>query len=434
MFRPTDVNQAERVRVLFADQLNLARGKYLPRAFASHGIARLCRGVYAVTYQRELLPAPGAGLERGLPDIQARFDMNSLRPSWQANTAIALADVHDDDGPSALCGRGALKRAIQDWQKLGFDPMIGFEGEAYIFQRGDNGTWVPYNTPGAYVYGTGPFIDPEGLIEQVWEMAAAIGLPIESINSEFDSPQFELTLQYRDALTACDDFFLFRLMARELLYQQGYLLCFMPKPLQGVSGSGLHVNLSFRGADGKNTFEGKTRPGQLSDHIKGCIAGLLKHHQSLAALLAPTVNSYHRLKPASLSGYWANWGFDHRSVVVRVSGEGGAASRIEHRQGDCSASPYVAAVAVLQAARLGFIHGYELPDAETNDGLEVVSTDQHVAESLGASLNHLESDTSLMSAIGSLLVENFIFVKRAEIEELKDKSFDDVFNYYSPFI
>jgi len=424
----------QRVRVLFADQLNLARGKYLPASFARKGAARLCVGTYAVTYSKELVPAPGAGLLEGLPDIEAVFNPDNLRPGWEPNTRVALADLEFHGQPAGLCGRGALKRAIEDWRKLGLEPMVGMEGEAYIFQRGAEGKWVPYDTPGAFVYGTGPFVDPAGLIDDLWAAAHRCGLPIESINAEYDSPQFELTLAYADALKACDDFFLFRTMAREILYRRGYLLSFLPKPFPKKSGTGLHVNLSFRDNEGRNAMAGGTAPGKLSKLVSGCIAGLIHHHEALGALIAPTVNSYDRLKPASLCGYWANWGHDHRSVAVRVSAEDGEAARIEHRTPDCAGSPYVVVAAVLQAARLGYLNGYDLPPPETQDGLENVGTDRHIAESLGESLDHLERDAALTDAIGRLLVENFVALKRAEIEEVRGKDAGAIFDYYAPYL
>jgi glutamine synthetase len=121
-------------------------------------------------------------------------------------------------------------------------------------------------------------------------------------------------------------------------------------------------------------------------------------------------------------------------VAVRVSAEEGAAARIEHRVADCAANPYVIVAAVLQAARLGLQNGYELPHAETGDGLETVNTDRHVPESLPDALETLEKDATLVDAVGRLLVENFIAVKRAEIEETRGKTQAEIFDYYSPFL
>lgn len=423
-----------RVRVLFADQLNIARGKYVPLSEAQKGHSRLCVGTYAVTYSRQLVPAPGGHLLDGLPDMEAVFDPSQFRASWDERSHIALADLHFRGEPFALCGRSALRRAVQSWRALGFEPMVGLELEAYIFARAADGRWVPYDTPGACVYGTGPFSDPAGLIDEIWDTAERCALPIESINAEFDAPQFELTLQFRDALTAADDIFLFRQMAREVLYRKGFLLSFLPRPIAGLAGSGMHVNFSLRDAQGRNVFAPRGTRGELPELMQRSIAGCLQHHEAMAGLLAPIVNSYQRLRPASLSGYWANWGFDHRCVTVRVSAEQGAGARIEHRMADCAASPYVAIATVLQAAKLGVDQRYPLPPPETQDALDNVSTDRHTPLDLASALDALERDKALTSAVGQALIDNYLAIKRAEIAELAGKDARGVFDYYAHYI
>ena len=425
----------ERCRILFADQLNIARGKYVPMSEAEKGHARLCVGAFAVSYDKQLVDAPGGGLLTGLPDMQIVFDPDDLRPSWEPGTAIALGDLRSDDGEVfPLCGRSALKRAIEAWRKRGLEPMVGIEMEAYIYQRGPDGGWVPYDAPGAAVYGTGPFADPAGLIDDIWAAAAACNIPIESLNAEFDAPQYELTLHYADALKAADDSFLFRQMAREILYRRGYLLSFLPKPFPEKSGSGLHFNLSFQDKNGNNIFAEDVKTGEYGPEMRGAIAGMLKHHRSLSPIMAPLTNSYDRLQPASLSGYWANWGIDHRSVTVRVSGEKGPAARVEHRLADCAASPYFALAALLQAALLGVENEYELPEAEKKDGLENVGTDVHTPTNLSEALDALESDTALVEAIGHGIIDNFVGIKRHEIDTLEGRSFEEQLAYYMHFI
>jgi len=424
----------DRCRVLFADQLNLARGKYVPMADAARGHTRMCVGTFAVTYDKALVAAPGGGMLDGLPDMEVRFDPKAMRPSWDEGTQIALGNLWFKNEPFALCGRGALQRAIDAWRARGLDPMVGIEMEAYIFQRGENGEWVPYDTPGSFVYGTGPFADPAGLIDEIWATAQACGIPVESMNAEFDAPQFELTLRFADAMTAADDAFLFRQMAREVLYKRGYLLSFLPKPFADKSGSGLHFNLSFNKPDGRNIFSDDVASGNLSTEMKGCIAGLIRHHEALSAIMAPITNSYARLQPASLSGYWANWGIDHRSVTVRVSAETGSAARIEHRLADCTASPYFALAAMLQAALLGLENDYELPEPETNDGLETINTDRHTPHSLPDALDALEADTVLTEAVGADMIANFIAIKRDEVKTLSEKSEAEQLAYYLHYI
>jgi len=424
----------ERCRLLFADQLNLARGKYVPMTEAGKGHARFCVGTYAVTYDKALVAAPGGGMLDGLPDMEMVFDPDTLRPSWEAGTKIALGALYFKGEPFALCGRGALIRAIAAWRARGLEPMVGIEMEAYVFQRDADGQWVPYDTPGAFVYGTGPFTDPAGLVDAIWETAHACGIPIESINAEYDAPQFELTLRFADALKAADDAFLFRQMAREVLLRKGYLLSFLPKPFADKSGSGLHFNISFRDAQGHNVFADDVATGALSDTMRGAIAGMLHHHEALAGILAPLTNSYARLQPASLSGYWANWGIDHRSVTVRVSAETGAAARIEHRMADCAASPYFAVAALLQAALMGVEQGLELAAPETDDGLETINTDRHTPHDLGAALDALEADTVLTEAIGAELVANYLAIKREELRIVGDCDEAGQIAYYLPYI
>lgn len=424
----------ERVRVLFADQLNLARGKYVPMSEAQKGHARMCVGTFAVTYDKALVAAPSGGMLDGLPDMEAVFDPQDLRPSWEIGTKIALADLRFKGEPFGLCGRSALKRAIEGWRAIGLEPMVGIEMEAYIYQRGPDGEWVPYDTPGAFVYGTGPFSDPAGLIDDIWAGADACNLPIESINAEYDAPQFELTLHFADALKAVDDAFLFRQMAREALFKRGYLLSFLPKPFAEKSGSGLHFNISFNDRNGKNVFADDAANGKPGPIMAGAIAGLLQHHEALAGIMAPLTNSYARLQPASLSGYWANWGIDHRSVTVRVSAETGAAARIEHRLADCAASPYFALTAALQAALLGVKKGYDLPPAETNDGLETTNTERHTPHSLSEALDALAADTILQEAVGSELISNYLAIKREELKILDGKSTEEQIAYYLHYV
>ena len=190
------------------------------------------------------------------------------------------------------CARGRLIETIEELSGEGLTPMIGIELEAYAFEKDDNGTWRPYNTPGAFVYGTGPFNDPRGLLDQIFSTAYDCNLPVESLNGEYDNGQFELTLRFDNALKACDNTFLFKLMAREIAFKNDLLLTFLPKPIPERGGSGFHVNISFFDGAGNNVI---SKNGKLSDISKFFMAGILKHHESLSSFLAPTVNSFARL-------------------------------------------------------------------------------------------------------------------------------------------
>ncbi|MFC4669140.1 glutamine synthetase [Seohaeicola nanhaiensis] len=426
-----------RLRALFCDHLSIMRGKYLPHSKIHDDSTRFCLSVFGTHYDRDLLDAPGARVKQGLPDMELRWRADEIRDSWEADTQIVLGDLHDETGePLALCPRGALKRAVADWRAMGLTPMVGIELEAYAFQADDKGRLMPYDAPGGVVYGTGPFADPLRFNDRIWEMADRLGFSLDLITSEFDTPQFEYTLTFDDALQAVDDIVLFRLMAREIALEYGVVLTFMPKPIAECGGSGMHINFSFTDAEGNNALANgpKGGPDHMNDLARGCIAGLVHHHKGLAGLVAPTASSYLRLQPGSLSGYWQNWGGDHRNVTTRISGEGGRKARLEHRMADASANPYTAVAAVLQAARLGVTKGYALPPMETGDGFDRSDAKQGTASGLAGAVADLEADTPLTQAVGADLVANHAWMKLKEAKKTRDLEGDALRDFYIWFV
>ncbi|MEO0938247.1 MAG: glutamine synthetase family protein [Pseudomonadota bacterium] len=419
-----------RTRVLFSDLLNLPRGKYVPAHVATGGKIGFARGVFGTTFDRDLIPVPGAEVMDGIPDVELVLDA-ARRPGWQSGTEIALGTLHADHGPFALCPRAALQRAVSAWQAKGYAPKVGIELEAYVFQQDADGVWTPYDTPGAFVYGTGPQNDPAGVMDEIWEAAARADLPVESMNGEYDSGQFELTLCFADAVQACDDAFLFRTMAREVAAERGLLLTFLPKPIPDRGGSGVHINFSFEDTGGDNVI---APDGLLSNVAQRSMAGLIQHHEALAGLLAPLVQSYDRLAPASMAGYWANWANDHRLVTTRCATTSPTTARLEHRMSDGGANIYLATAAVLQAALLGLEGDYRLQAAEDRDGLENVRETRHVPSSLSKAIDALDKDAALRKAVGEGICDAQIFLKRDEVKRLDGKSVDDVRNFYLPFI
>ncbi len=423
----------KRVRALFPDHHGLPRGKYIPIAHAEEGTGH-ATATFALALDRTMTDAPGARLLTGIPDCRLSFDMDDVRPSWQADTGVVVGDLSIDGAPFAISPRHALKRSVDAWGKLGYDVSVGIELEAFVMQPDGAGGWTEWDTPGAFVYGTGPSVDPVGLFDEIMETADSCGLPVETINSEYDTPQFELTLRYGEALKHVDDVFLFKLMAREIAAKHGLLLTYLGKPFGDRGGSGLHVNFSFTDESGVNPLLDADAPDGLSQLAHGCVGGLIDHHEGMAALLAPTVNSYKRLTPGALAGCWANWGHDHRGVTTRVPIERNKATRLEHRMADAAANPYLATATVLHAARLGFVAGSEAPPPEELDCLENQSTDRHVPSTLSAALDALEADVALVEAVGSEIVANFVANKRFEWEKFSAAVTDWELDYYLPFL
>lgn len=423
----------DRVRLLWPDHLGLARGKYLPREKAERGTAH-CISLFTLGFDRVMTPHDGGMMWEGLPDCDAIYDPERIRPGWEKSTGVVVPDVTRQGAPVPMAPRNVLADVLDRWKAHGLHPMVGIELEGYLFEPDGNGGWKPIDTPGAYVYGTGSAVDPTGTIDDIMETARAVGLPLDSVNSEYDNGQFELTLAYNEAMEAADQTFLFKVMAREVAARHGVLLSYLGKPINGRGGTGFHVNLSIADDDGNNLFADESSDDGISDLARSLIAGLLHHHVGMTALMAPTVNAYKRLQPGSLCGYWANWGYDHRGVTVRVPPARGRGTRIEHRVGDGSVAPHQGIAAVLTAALLGYEKGYPLPEVETLDCIERASTDVVVPDSLENALNALEADTDFVEAFGPAYVDGFVTVKRAEWDRYRKWVTDWELNEYLPFL
>ncbi len=432
---------------MFADHLGLPRSKYLPTSSLGSGADHAtghCVALIAQHYDFQMTgETPSAQFETGMPDMESRFSMADVRPGWDDGVGVVASDLWYHDELIEWMPRTILRRAIERWQAMGLEPYVGIELEAYLMEpdAAAPGGFRPISTPGGFTYGVGALLDPAGVIEEIMDTADRCGLPLESVNSEYDTPQWELTLRYTDALRAADDAFLFKAMAQEVARKRGFHLTFMGKPIAGKSGSGLHVNFSARTAGGAaskkksvNAFADAKAEHGLSSVAMHAVAGLVARHASMAAICAPTVNAYKRLKPGQLSGYWANWGLDHRSVTVRIPHQRGEGTRVEHRLSDGAANPYLAVAAVLNAAMLGVTEKLPIPAMETGDALsEAGTTASHTPHNLGDALDLYAADTAFNELMGAEFTANYLAVKRDEYRKYLEHVTDWELNTYLPF-
>ena len=257
---------SERLRAMFCAHLSIMRGKYLPSYKMKDDESRFAQPTFSVHYDKDLLlEAPGTLCFEGIPDMARRWIGHEIRPGWEPGTKVVLGDLCQGDGtPLPMCPRGALKRAVAAWDKHGLTPRVGIELEAYAFIRNEDGRIVPYDNAGGVVYGTGNFTDPRRFTDAIWAKAQETGLPPDLITAEYDTPQFEFTLTFDTAVEHVDTVVLFRQMAREVAWDHGILLSFLPKPITGKGGSGLHVNLSFTDGKDHNALTHGERGGNLS--------------------------------------------------------------------------------------------------------------------------------------------------------------------------
>ena len=412
--------KGKRLRLLYSDLLGVERGKYLFGEVADAGHAAFCIGVFPLTTDKEILDISRQQFDIGLPDIEAHLDRDTLRPGWEQDTVIGIADVQQNGAPLEIDPRQVLRTAVEPWKAMGLEPMMAFESEFYLLDRGDD-AWVPVSLPSHRVYGTGMAVDPDGIVDEMVRELLQCGFPVESWNSEFDEAAFEVNVKYKEAIAAADECFLFRLLVKEIAAKHGKLATFLGRPFNDRGGSGLHINFSFR-RDGSNAFHDPHAPNGLAPMVKECIAGLLAHHEAIGAIAAPHVNAYKRLQPDMLNGYWANWGHDDRTVCIRVPPARGEGTRLEHRMADGAANAYLIAAAVLHAARFGVEHQMSPPEAQVPG--EPPNTERRVPPTLETALIALEADEELASAFGPWVIESFVKLKRAEWERYS-KAVDD---------
>jgi glutamine synthetase len=412
----SDANR-RRTRVLFSDLLGLSHGKVVPSDRAHHP-THYAMTVMVQGLDLEFVELPDYATEAGYPDMEARVVPGTERPGWRtdANETVAIADLHHTDGRAfALDGRRALRRAVEPWTARGLEPRCGFEMEFYLL-AGSTPHDGPLDVPWHRVYGTGPGADPSGLLEEILDRTERSGLLTHGVNGEFHAGQTEAALHHLPAVEAADAAFLFKELVRETALERAAGVTFMARPFADRIGNGLHLNLSASVEGGANVFDDPGDPDGISPLCRRAVAGLLDHHESLAAVFAPTVNSYKRLQPRLLSGYWATWGLDNRIATVRIPGQRGDATRIEHRTPDGTANPYLALAAMLAAAMDGIERETDLPDPQTGDGDARPVSDRHTPHSLSDALDAFEKDLVLRAALGADLCDAFVALKRQEIE------------------
>ena len=406
-----------RVRVMWSDLNGLSHGRYVPeRRLHEHGHHAVTTLTMSIT--RDILPVQGYAADVGFPDLSTVPLAETRRPGWEPDTDVMIADLEFGGGQLALGPRNALKRAVEAWRSLGYEPMLGFELEFYVMQPDEQapGGYGPLQLPSHRVYGVGLGGVDTALTFDLFDAAEESELDIEGVMAEFSPGQMELNLKYGPALDSADRAFIAKELTREVAVRHGHWITYMGRPIAEGVGSGLHINFSLIPVGGgRNVFDDPSGEHGLSSLARQCLGGVMAHHEALAAMSAPLVNSYKRLIPGIIAGYWANWGLDNRSSTFRVPGERGEGTRIENRMPCGSANPYLAAAVMLNAALLGVVDGIDCGAPQVGDGDAEPNTDRHTPHTLAEALDAFEADSVLCEAMGADLVRCFLAIRRDEL-------------------
>ncbi|MGM0835475.1 MAG: type I glutamate--ammonia ligase [Bacillota bacterium] len=341
--------------------------------------------------------------------------------SEKGKVARFICDIYNPDGtPFDGDPRANLKRMIKEMEDLGFSNFnVGPEPEFFLFKLDEKGEpTLELNDKGGY-FDLAPTDLGENCRRDIVLELEEMGFEIEASHHEVAPGQHEIDFKYADAITACDDIQTFKLVVKTIARKHGLHATFMPKPLFGVNGSGMHCNLSLF-KDGENAFYDKNGDLELSENARHFIAGIIKHATSFTAVTNPTVNSYKRLVPGYEAPCYVAWSARNRSPLIRIPASRGISTRVEVRSVDPAANPYLAMAVLLQAGLDGIKNKLEAPKP-IDRNIYVMNKEERVAAgiadlpaTLSAALDELKSNEVIQAALGEHLLEHFIEAKEIE--------------------
>ncbi|MDF2631181.1 MAG: glutamine synthetase, type [Symbiobacteriaceae bacterium] len=350
----------------------------------------------------------------------ATFAVFPWQEQGEGATARLICDVMNPDGtPFIGDPRGTLKRIMAEAKALGYTFNVGPEPEFFLFTRDAEGKPSTKTIDQASYFDLGPVDRGEECRRDCVMNLQKMGFEIESSHHEVAPGQHEIDFKYSDAVTAADNIATFRFVVRTIALQHGLHASFMPKPIMGVNGSGMHVHQSLF-KDGKNAFYDPEAPSGVSQTCYHYIAGLLAHAKAFTAICNPLVNSYKRLVPGYEAPVYLAWSERNRSPLIRIPAKRGNSTRIELRSPDPSCNPYLALAAIL-ASGLDGIKSKLQPPQPVNRNIYTMAPEERVAEgidllptSLREALRELEADDVVRDALGPHIFTNFVEAKLIE--------------------
>lgn len=360
------------------------------------------------------------------PDLDS-FVVFPWRPQ-QGKVARLICDVYNPDGtPFVGDPRSVLKRALKKASDMGYDSFnVGPEAEFFLFQTDEEGKPTVKTNDEAGYFDLGPLDHGEGTRREICMALEQMGFEIEASHHEVAQGQHEIDFKYTDALKAADNIMTFKLAVKILAQKNGLHATFMPKPIFGINGSGMHTNMSlFR--DGKNVFCDPSDPKGLSKEAYSFIAGLLVHVKGMAAITNPLVNSYKRLVPGYEAPCYLAWSASNRSALIRIPASRGQSTRVELRSPDPSCNPYLE-LAVCLAAGLDGIEKGLVPPAEITENIFAMDADTRYAKgienlpgSLEEAIQAMQSDALILNTLGGHVSANYIEGKEKEWDEYRTR-------------
>lgn len=352
---------------------------------------------------------------------------------WTPDTmrrARLFCDIYNPDGTPFLGDpRGALRRALENLEKRGMKYMVGSEPEFFLFRR-NGGTDihpVPHDVGGYFDFS--PNDEAVRVRTELMQALDSMGLEVEVGHHECALGQHEIDFHFSNALRSADNVLTLKYTVKAIAAQHGLIASFMPKPIFGIAGSGMHCHQSLFDLAGRNLFFASDDPFNLSSLAYGFIGGQLQHARAFSAVTAPTVNSYKRLVPGYEAPVYVGWAQTNRSALIRIPQKIAGMStavRAELRCPDPSCNPYLAYLVMLASALDGIDNKVVPPEPFNNVNVYELTRQErkemHIIElpaSLREALFELEADTVLINALGRDIFEAFMRAKWAEWDDYR---------------
>jgi glutamine synthetase len=338
--------------------------------------------------------------------------------------ARVICSVQTVDGePFAGDPRNNLKRVLKDMQKMGFkDFNIGPEPEFFLFKTDEQGNPTQTVNDQENYFDMEPADLGEDCRRDIVLALEKMGFDVEAAHHEVAPGQHEVDFKYSDALEAADNIQTFKLIVKTIAKKYGLHATFMPKPLSGINGSGMHLNMSLFTQAGENAFFDPQDAKQLSQTAYHFLGGLMKHARAYTAVCNPIVNSYKRLVPGFEAPVYVAWSTSNRSPLIRIPSDRGMGTRVELRSADPSANPYLAIAAVLEAGLDGLRN--ELPAIhEVDENIYQMTSKERVEkdvrnlpDTLHNALKSLAKDEVIKGSMGDHIYHSFMEAKTREYD------------------
>lgn len=338
----------------------------------------------------------------------------------QGKVARLICDVYRPNGePFEGDPRGILKRAVKEAEEMGYTFEVGPECEFFLYHTDDYGQPTTITHEKAGYFDLGPMDLGENARRDMVLTLEDMGFEVEASHHEVAPAQHEIVLHYEEALTMADHFMTFKLAVKTIAKRHGLHASFMPKPQEGVNGSGLHLNMSLK-KNGKNIFFDASESFGLSKEAYYFIGGLMKHIRGMAAITNPLVNSYKRLVPGFEAPAYIAWSATNRSPLIRIPAGQREAARVELRCPDPSANPYLLLAVCLAAGLDGIRNEILPPDSIDKNIFEMTAKErkENGIESLPSNLLEavceMEKDEFVRGVLGEHFSEHYIHAKKEE--------------------